>query len=401
MEVKFFDLKRQYDLLKDELEDSVVKVMRSTSYIGGDALNKFVENMKKYLGVKYISTVNSGTDALILALASGGVTTGDEVITPSFSFFATSEAIARVGAIPVFVDVERDTYNMDPSKIEEKITEKTKAILPVHLFGKSADLKSISEIAKKHNLLLISDACQAIGAEYDGKKIGSCNYSDLTCFSFYPTKNLGGCGDGGMITTNDENLYLICEALKAHGAGENGAKAKSLLTGKKEEIFDKFEKSELYDPYKYYNYLIAYNSRLDSIQAAVLNVKLKYLDKFNKRRGEIASKYIEELKDVDGIELPVINSNLDCWHQFVIKVKDKFKMCNYLSSKGVGNGNFYPVPLHLQKAFSYLGYKEGDFKVSEDLSKQTVCLPIYPELTNEEIDYVIKNVKEFVGAEND
>lgn len=399
MLVKFFDLKRQYELIKDEVEEEIIKVLRSTSYIGGEAVKNFEANIKKYLGVKYVTTVNSGTDALVLALISGGVTKGDEVITPSFSFFATSEAIARVGATPVFVDVKYDTYNIDVSKIEEKITSKTKAILPVHLFGKSADLKEISKLAKKHNLLVISDACQAIGAEYDGKKIGSCFYSDLTCFSFYPTKNLGAFGDGGMITTNNEKLYLICEALKTHGAGELGAQAKSLLTGKEEKIECEFEKSDLYDPYKYYNYLIAFNSRLDSIQAAVLSVKLKYLEKFNERRKEIALKYISGLKNTDKIKLPVYSKD-DSWHQFVIRVEDKFDMCSYLSKCGVGNGNFYPVPLHKQKAFDYLEDK-SDLKTSEILSKETVCLPIYPELTDEEIDFVIENVKKYVGEKND
>lgn len=396
MKVNFFDLKRQYDLNQEEVEQKVLETMRGCGYINGPAVHELESDLKGYLKTDNVITVNSGTDALIIALKSVGVKPGDEVITTPFTFFATGEAIARVGAIPVFVDVERDTYNIDATKIEDAITEKTKAILPVHLFGKSCDMEAISEIAKRNNLVVIGDACQAIGSEFKGHKIGSGEYSDATAFSFYPTKNLGAFGDGGMITTNDEMYAKVAESLKAHAAGKAGAEAKSFLDGTEEVLENQGEQTELYDPYKYFNYMIAYNSRLDSIQAAVLDLKLKKLDYYNKMRNNIANTYINGINESEIITLPKQpKDNYDVWHQYVLTTPYKEELIKYLAEHEIGAGNFYPVPLHLQKAFNYLGYKERDFPVAEELAKKTVCLPIYPELKEEEIEYVVDNINSF------
>jgi dTDP-4-amino-4,6-dideoxygalactose transaminase len=396
MKVNFFDVKRQYDSLKKEFEESTINILRSGSYIMGPNVTEFEENIAKYLGVKYAISTANGTESLVIALESINIKPGDEVITTPFSFFATAEAIAVVGAIPVFVDVDINNYNLDPSKIEEKITNKTKAILPVHIFGNPANMDEINLIAKKHNLYVIEDACQAIGSEYKNKKIGG--IGDIGCFSFYPTKNLGCFGDGGLITTNSEKLATICLALKTHGAGKNGLKARNILFNEKEEIEEQVGGSELYDPYKYFNYLIGHNSRLDSIQAGILNIKLKHLDEYNLRRKINAEKYIKELSTISEITCPKETKNgKSCWHQFAILVKDKNELISYLTEKGVGTANFYPIPLHLQKAFDYLGYSKGTLKNAEKICSETVCLPIFPELKDEEIEYIIKNIKEYYG----
>ena len=283
-------------------------------------------------------------------------------------------------------------FTIDVNKIEKKITKKTKAILPVHIFGAVANMDEINGIAKKYHLYVIEDACQAIGAKYNGKMAGT--LGDIACFSFYPTKNLGCYGDGGMITTNDDNLAKIVLALKAHGAGKVGNEARELLTGIKEENSSKEKVTELYDPFKYYNYLIGYNSRLDSIQAGILSVKLKHLEEYNNRRKEIAKRYIKELSKVKSIKIPKYNED-NCYHQFAILTDKKFELIEFLNNNGVGCANFYPVPLHLQKAFDYLKIKPGKLKVSEKICSQTVCLPIFPELEDIEIDIVIEKVKEF------
>jgi len=396
MKVNFFDLKRQYAENQNQIEDKIVETVRECSYINGPEVKNFENNIKKYLNTENVISVNSGTDALIIALKSVGVKPGDEVITTPFTFFATAEAIARVVAIPVFVDVEEDTYNINPKLLEDAISEKTKAIIPVHLFGKSCDMEEIFRIARRNVLKVVNDACQAIGAEYKDKKIGSGEYSDVTAFSFYPTKNLGGIGDGGMITTNSEVFSTIAETLKNHAAGKQGAEARHYLGDEREKLILDEEQTELYDPYKYYNYMIGYNSRLDSIQAAVLNLKLQKLDYYNKKRNEIANTYIDGINEGELITLPKQSkSNYEVWHQFVLTTPYKEELIKYLGENGIGSGNFYPVPLHLQKAFDYLGYKEGDFPVAEKLAKSTVCLPIYPELEEKELEYVVDNVNEF------
>ena len=397
MEVKILDLARQYKLIQAEVEKAVCEQMASGMYIGGKAVADFEKKFAAYIGVKHAISVNSGTDALVIALKALGIKPGDEVITTPFTFFATAETIAMVGAVPVFVDVEEDSYNMDPDKIEEKITEKTRAILPVHIFGQTADMERIMEIAARHHLVVIEDACQAVGATVLGKKAGS--IGDIGCFSFFPTKNLGAFGDGGMITTNADDVATVCRAYKEHGMAQNGAKARYILEGVEDELAGTASPDGLYNPYKYYNYLIAYNSRLDAIQARVLDIKLDYLDKFNARRAEIAAFYNGELGSCEGITLPKVRENMTpVWHQYAFRCAQKDAMGNFLASRGVGSAAFYPVPLHLQKAFGYLGYKEGDLPVAEMLSKQTVCLPIFPELTQEELDYIVTSIREFFMA---
>ncbi len=394
MEVKILDLSRQYELIQEKVEKAVCEQMKSGMYIGGKAVADFEKKFAEYIGVKHAVSVNSGTDALVIALKSLGIKQGDEVITTPFTFFATAETIAMVGAVPVFVDVEEDTYNIDPDKIEEKITEKTKAILPVHIFGQPVDIEKIQKIADKHGLAVIEDACQAVGAEVSGKKAGS--FGNAGCFSFFPTKNLGAFGDGGMITTNDDTLAVICRAFKEHGMAQNGAKARFILQGVEDDLANTVSPDGLYNPYKYYNYLIAYNSRLDAIQARVLDIKLDYLDDFNHKREEIAKFYEQELGTCSGIVTPKVKKDVKTvWHQYAFRCEKKDEMGNFLASKGVGSAAFYPVPLHLQKAFEYLGYKEGDLPVAEMLTKQTVCLPIFPELTQEELLYVVTSIKEF------
>jgi len=328
----------------------------------------------------------------MLALRACDVQVGDEVITTPFTFFATAEAVAAIGAVPVFVDVMESDFNIDPSKIESKITPKTKAILPVHIFGWPCDMEQINQIAKKHKLHVIEDAAQAIGATYNGKKIGASD--NLVTFSFHPTKNLGAYGDAGMVTTNDDRLALITRSLRQHGMAKDGAKAREYLYGEIDEFAMESDSDALYNPYKYYNYLIAYNSRLDAVQAAILSHKLKFLDEYNKKRASIAARYDEGLKDVV-ITPPKPKDGTSAYHQYVIRTDKKGELSTYMTDRGIGTGAFYPVSLHLQKAFSYLEHKEGDLPVAEMLSKQTVCLPIFAELNDEEVNVVIRAIRDF------
>jgi dTDP-4-amino-4,6-dideoxygalactose transaminase len=394
MNVPFLDLKAQYKELKPEIMPMIEDIIDNGCFIGGRYVTDFEMAMQQYLGVKHVLGCSNGTDALMLGLKACNVKPGDEVITTPFTFFATAEAIAAVGAIPVFVDVKQDDYTMDPDKIEAAISSKTKAILPVHIFGATCDMDKIVEIAKKHNLMVIEDDAQAIGSEYKGRKAGT--LGDVGCFSFYPTKNLGGAGDGGMVTTNDDDLFTILKAYKEHGAGENGAKTLELQDGIKESLSVDEQATELYNPYKYYNYVIGYNSRLDAIQAAILSVKLKKLDEYNAKRASIANRYFNGL--TSKLRLPKYSEDVKtCWHQFVVCSDYKSELCAYLSANGVGNGTFYPVPLHKQKAFNKNNCKNfgEELPVAELISSQTVCLPIFPEMTDEQVNYVIETVNRF------
>lgn len=394
MNVPFLDLKTQYQGIKNEVEPKVLDILDNCSFIGGRYVEEFEKNMATYLGVKHVAGCSNGTDALVIGLKACNINPGDEVITSPFTFFATAEAIASVGAIPVFVDIRQDDYNIDPDKIEQAITDKTKAILPVHIFGAPCEMDRIVEVAKKHNLKVIEDDAQAIGSEYKGRKAGT--LGDVGCFSFYPTKNLGGAGDGGMVTTNDDDIYTAIKAYKEHGAGENGAKTAELQRGIKESIAINEEATELYNPYKYYNYVIGYNSRLDAIQAAVLSVKLNHLDEYNSKRSKIAKVYMDTL--TDKITLPKYSDDIKpCWHQFVIQSDYKGELCSYLSKNGVGNGTFYPVPLHRQKAFNKDNSKiSGEaLPVAEKVSSRSVCLPVFPEMTEEQVKYVVNMVNKF------
>ncbi|SFD17517.1 DegT/DnrJ/EryC1/StrS family aminotransferase [Clostridium uliginosum] len=392
MNIPLVDLKAQYKSVEKEANKKVKEVLSSASYIMGKDVIEFEKEFAEYVGVKHAISVGNGTDALVVALMALGIGKGDEVITTPFTFFATAESISFVGAKPVFVDVEKDTYNINPSKIEEKITEKTKAIMPVHIFGQPAKMDEIKTIARKYNLQVIEDAAQAFGAEYKGKKVGS--IGDVGCFSFFPTKNLGCAGDGGMITTSDDNIATIARALRTHGSGENGQRAYNLLNNITEEVkTSEGHDDTVYNPLKYYNYLIGFNTRLDTIQAAILRSKMSHIDMWNEKRRENAKLYDEKLKD-SSITVPVtINEGKSVYNMYVVQSENRDEMVNKLKEKGISTGVYYPVPMHLQKVYKDLGYKEGDMPAAEYLSHRTFAIPIFPELTHEQKEYIIDTVK--------
>jgi dTDP-4-amino-4,6-dideoxygalactose transaminase len=364
MNIPAFDLKRQYRNLSSELLPILEEVMAKGQFILGENVELLEKELADYCGTKYAVGVASGTDALLLSLEALGIGEGDEVITTPFTFFATSEVISLLKAKPVFVDIDSKTFNIDPDKIEDAITTKTKAVIPVHLFGQMAEMDDIEYLAEKYDLYIIEDACQAIGAEYKGRRAGS--IGDTGCFSFFPTKNLGAFGDGGLITTNDEKLYEKIKLLRVHGSRK-----------------------------KYYHELIGHNSRLDEIQAAILRVKLKYLDDWIERRIEIAKIYSEGLKDLDVI-VPEVKPYLrHVYHQYVIRTKHRDELQEYLSNKGIGTAIYYPLPLHLQECYKDLGYREGDLPEAEKASKEVIALPMWPELTNEEVNYIVESIREF------
>ena len=359
MEIPFVDLKRQYDLIKEEINIKINEVLQNTHFILGENVEIFEKEFANYCGVKYCVGVASGSDALTLCLKALGIGEGDEVITVPNTFIATVDAISRNGAKPVFVDIDTETYNMDVTKIEEEITDKTKAIIPVHLYGQPADMDAIIKIAKKYDLKIIEDACQAHGAEYKGKRVGS--LGDAGCFSFYPAKNLGAYGDGGMVVTNNEELAEKIRMLRNYGQSK-----------------------------KYYHDFMGYNSRLDEIQAAVLRVKLRYLDEWNDKRREHAKLYDELLENASGIETPTEKDYVKhVYHLYVMRCKNRDDLQHYLSSKGISTGIHYPIPVHLQMAYKHLEYKQGDFPITEKYSKEILSLPMFPELTDEEIEAVV------------
>ena len=366
MKVPFLELRQQYRSIKDEVNAGVQQVMDSCRFVLGENVNSFEKEFASFCGTEYAVGVANGTDALCLALLACGIGKGDEVITVPNTFIATTEAISQTGAEIVFLDVDPQTYNIDVSQIEEEINERTRAILPVHLFGQSADMNPIMKIARKYNLKVIEDACQAHGAEYKGKKVGS--IGDAGCFSFYPSKNLGAFGDGGMVVSNGNEIAQKIKMLRDHGQIK-----------------------------KYEHLVEGYNSRLDEIQAAILRVKLKRLDEQNKLRRKNASIYNELLKDVDGVVTPFeAEYGKHVYHLYVIRIDRRDELQEYLKSKGIGTGLHYPIPLHLQKAYEYLGYKEGDFPVAEECTKQILSLPMFPELTQEEIEKVVSEIKTFL-----
>ena len=388
MKISLLNLKRQYKYLKEDIEKNISEILEGGAYINGPQTKKFEKRMEEYLGVKHAIGIGNGTDALVIALEALGIGRGDEVITSPFTFFATAEAISVVGAIPVFVDVKLEDFNIDENKIEEAITSKTKAIMPVHIFGTSVNMDKINEIAKKNNLYVIEDACQAIGAKHKDKMVGT--LSDIACFSFFPTKNLGTYGDGGLITTNNDNFATICRALKAHGSGENGEIAYNLLNNIKEEVkIDSQVDDTIYNPKKYYNYLIGHNSRLDELHAGILNVKLNYLDEWNKKRNDIAKYYDKNLDDKKYKKMKLNKDDFNVYHMFIIQTENRDKLTKELDEAGIAYGVYYPVPLHLQKVYKNLGYKEGDLPNAEYLSKRTLAIPVDPELTEEEKEYIV------------
>jgi len=392
MNIPLLNLKRQYTYLKDDIEKVISNILESGAYINGPYTKELESKLAKYLDVKHVIGVANGTDALVIALEALGIKEGDEVITTPFTFFATAEAISVVGAKPVFVDVSLDDFNIDVNKIEEAITERTKAIMPVHIFGIPADMDKINEIAKKYNLYVIEDACQAIGAKYRDKMVGG--LGDVACFSFFPTKNLGTYGDGGLITTNSDEIASICRALKAHGSGVNGEIAFNLLNDIKEEVEeDKCTNDTVYNPKKYYNYLIGHNSRLDEIHAGILSVKLDYLDRWNNQRIENAKYFDENLKDTDLKLMKLDENNKNVYHMYIVQSENREELTKKLDEAGIGYGVYYPVPLHLQKVYKDLGYKVEDLPNAEYLSTRTLAIPIDPEMTEEERKYIVEILK--------
>lgn len=395
MNIPLLNLKRQYKDIEEEVNANVLECFKNAQYIMGENVKQFEKEIAEKIGVKHAITVGNGTDALIIALKSLGIKEGDEVITTDYTFFATAEAIRFVGATPVFCDVELDTYNIDPSQIEEKITDKTKAIICVHLFGNACKMDEINDIAKRHNLYVVEDAAQAINSQYKGKNVG--NLGDIACFSFFPTKNLGCFGDGGMITTNDDDLATIIRALKVHGSGENGMKAYAILNDEEVEVVEHNSgDNTVYNPLKYYNYLIGHNSRLDEIQAAILRIKLKHLDEYTENRRSISHKYIDALKDTSLVMPTETEGGKHVFHLFILQSENREEIESKLKEKGIATGTYYKVPMHLQKAFNDLGYKKGDFPNAEYLSERTFAIPLFPEMNDEEREYIINSIKEIV-----
>ncbi|BAF59295.1 predicted pyridoxal phosphate-dependent enzyme [Pelotomaculum thermopropionicum SI] len=366
MTVALFDLKRQYQSLENEITGAIREVLAGGEYILGRRVQMLEEQVAAYCGARYGVGVASGTDALFLSLAACGVGRGDEVITTPFTFFATAGAISRTGAIPVFADIDPRTFNIDPEKIEARITGRTRAVVPVHIFGQMADMDAILEIAGKYGLAVIEDACQAIGSENKGRKAGSLGLAG--CFSFFPAKNLGCCGDGGMIVTSNEKLAARIRSLRAHGSSK-----------------------------KFFHETIGCNSRLDEIQAAVLLVKLKYLEKWLNRRAALAGLYSSLLKGA--VVTPfVAPGNRHTYHLYVIRTPRREAVKRHLEKNGVSCGLYYPLPLHLQPAYQWLGYRKGDFPEAEKASEELLAIPLYPELTRAEVERIALLVRQGVQS---
>tara|TARA_B100000131_G_C18124015_1_gene614001 strand:+ start:2388 stop:3509 length:1122 start_codon:yes stop_codon:yes gene_type:complete len=369
-EIKLLDLTRQYEIIKDEVKSVVMEIMESQRFVNGPVVKKFEENFAKFCGTKYAVGCSSGTDALIMSLIALNIGCGDEVITTPFTFFATVEAIIRMGGTPVFVDIDEKTFNIDTSQIEDVITEKTKAIIPVHLFGQCANMPEVNRIAEKYNLKVIEDAAQAVGAEWSKHRAGS--MGDLGCFSFFPAKNLGAYGDGGMVTTNDEELYEKMLRTRQHGI-------------------------DMKNPYHYDH--IGGNFRLDALQAGILNVKLNYIEWWSRQRNQNAEVYNSRFNKnlYDSISGPVApHTSPEAYHvynQYVIRSQKRDTLKRKLGIANIGCNVYYPYPIHTQECIAALGYKEGDFPVTEKACKEVLALPIYPELRNEEIYKVIDTLE--------
>ena len=363
MPVPFFDITRQNNPLKKELDKALLDAAHSGKYILGPNVAELEKEFAIYCGAKHSIGVASGTDSIELALVAAGVKPGDEVITSPFTFVATAEAIVYCGATPVYVDINPQTFNIDASKIATKITKKTRAILPVHLFGLAAEMDKIVDIAQKNSLAVVEDCAQAIGATYKGKKVGS--LGDIGCFSFFPTKNLGTFGDGGMVTTNSDYLSERLSSLRNHGS-----------------------------KVRYYHDEVGLNSRLDEIHAAILNVKFPHIDKWNSKRREVAYYYNELFKDVEEIQTPKEIEDAYCvYHQYTIKAPVRDQLVESLRQKGVMAMIYYPVPIHLQAAYKNFGYNEGLLPNTEKCTTQVLSLPMFPEITKEQQKQVAEAVK--------
>lgn len=369
MQVPLLDLKEQNDTLRPEIETALARVLDTNGFILGKEVAELECELAGYCGTKYAIACASGSDALVLALMALDVGPGDEVITTPYSFFATVSAITRLGATPVFVDIEEETYNFDISQIESKITERTKAIEPVHLFGQCVDMRQLNAVAEKFGVPVVEDAAQAIGSEDRGVRAGG--MSAVGCFSFYPSKNLGGMGDGGFMTTNDEELARKLLALRVHGSEE-----------------------------RYYHKYVGLNSRLDGFQGAVLRVKLPHLDDWTETRQANAARYRQMFTDrglTEQVRLPIERENVrHIYNQYVVAVpgvRDELRA--HLTIKGIGTDIYYPAPLHLQECFAYLGYKVGDLPVAEKAARETLALPIFPELKIEQQKFVVDAIAEY------
>ncbi len=364
--IPFVDLKAQYDSIKDGIDEAIQNVLNNTSFIMGEELKKFEEEFARFCNVKYAIGVANGSDALILALRACEIGKGNEVITVPHTFISTTEAISNVGGKVVLVDIDPKTYTIDVTKIEEKITEETKAIIPVHLYGQPVDMGPIMELAKKYNIKIIEDAAQAHGAEYKGEKVGS--IGDVGCFSFYPGKNLGAYGDAGIVVTNSKEIAEKIKLLRNHG-----------------RITKKYEHK-----------IEGYSSRLDNLQAAILRVKLKYLNKWNDKRRNNAKKYNELLSNINGIITPYeADYAKHVYHLYVVRTENRDKLREKLKSESIATGIHYPLPLHLQPAYSYLGYKNGDFPITEKASQEILSLPMFAELTDKQIEEIGKLIKNY------
>jgi len=386
----FINLKTQYHTLKPEIDQAIKTVLASGQFILGQEVVQFEKEIAQYLNTKYAIGVASGTDALLLSLMALGIKQDDEVITTPFSFIASANIISRIGATPVFVDINPQNFNLDLEQVKIKITKKTKAIIPVHLFGQMADIAAIMTLAKKYNLAVIEDACQAIGAEGASlrvpphpatfiksagcggrsnlvKKAGT--FGNCGCFSFFPTKNLGAYGDGGLVTTNQKGLAEKIRILRAHGAKK-----------------------------QYLHRVLGFNSRLDEIQAAILNVKLKNLDLWNQQRIAHAHYYSQHLQNIKQLIVPPAISDLShIFHQYTIRAQKRNQLKQFLEKNKIPTMIYYPIALHLQPMFKYLNYRRNDFPQAEKASREVLSLPIYPELTQKDQDFIIKKIKQFYG----
>ena len=369
MNIPLVDLNAQYNLIRGDIDEAIQKVVQQGQFILGSEVEAFEEEVATYCNTKFAIGVASGTDALHLALLACGVKLGDEVITTPFTFIATAGAITQCGATPVFVDIEQKTCNIDPTKIEPKITERTKAILPVHLYGQPADMEPILELAQKYNLKLIEDCAQALGAEYKRKRVGS--LGNAGCLSFFPSKVLGAYGDGGMVVTNNPEIAEKVEMLRNHGCKE-----------------------------KYYHLIPGFNSRLDSLQSAVLRVKLKHLDKWIEKRRQKVALYSRLLSVINGVEPPFeAPYSYHIFNYYTVRLRNsevsRDKLREYLSAQGIATAVYYPLSLHLQEVYQSLGYKWGDFLESERAQEEVISLPIYPELSKEQIEKIAAATKSF------
>lgn len=363
MKIEWANLKRQHTSLQNELKKVFTEILESGKFVLGPQLEKFETEMAQYVGCKYGIGVKSGTDALFLSLKGLGIGPGDEVITTPFTFVSTAEVVALLGAKPVFCDIDPNTFNLEIGGVENRISKNSRAVIPVHLYGQAAELAPLMDLAKKHDLIVIEDAAQAVGAEYRGKKVGS--WADAACISFYPTKNLSSLGDGGIILTDNEQLMRILKRLRIHGSSEE------------------------------YCYIsLGYANRLDELQAGFLRIKLKYLDEWNRRRRLLAERYDEILSEY--VKIPVTNSHArHVYHLYTIRTPERDALRSFLKDQGIPCGIYYPLPLHLQPAYSYLGYRKGDFPNAETTSREVLSLPVDPFLSDDEQSWVIENVVKF------